>query len=258
MSYNKYYKQKKQVSYDEGVTWQDVTPAEYQKGALYEKDSPDCSLPIYRWTNMDISADWVCDYIEPTGTKFQATYSDGSTYSKECDDNTTLATGDTRPTGYERSAMTEAIIGDCVRTIGNNAFAYFFKLNSVVIPNSVTIIESLAFADCHNLTMVNSNIQGECNIPAGVTFIDDDAFWSCSGFTSINIPDSIITIRGGAFKYCSSLTSVTINATTPPTLTGNPFDDTNNYPIYVPASSVNAYKTTYCWSKYASRIQPIA
>lgn len=42
MPYNKYYKQKKQVSYDEGVTWSDVTPPEYQKGALYEEDSPDC------------------------------------------------------------------------------------------------------------------------------------------------------------------------------------------------------------------------
>ena len=38
----KFFKQKKQVSYDDGVTWIDVTPAEYQKGSLYEYDSADC------------------------------------------------------------------------------------------------------------------------------------------------------------------------------------------------------------------------
>lgn len=41
----KYYKQKKQYSLDSGVTWYDVTPAVYQKGALYEYDSDDCIQP---------------------------------------------------------------------------------------------------------------------------------------------------------------------------------------------------------------------
>lgn len=39
---SKYYKQKKQVSYDGGSTWADVTPAEYQRGELYETNSVDC------------------------------------------------------------------------------------------------------------------------------------------------------------------------------------------------------------------------
>ena len=39
----KSYKQKKQYSYDGGVTWYDVFPPEYQKGELYEYESEDCS-----------------------------------------------------------------------------------------------------------------------------------------------------------------------------------------------------------------------
>lgn len=39
---SKYYKQKKQVSIDNGVNWSDVVPAEYQTGALYEENSVDC------------------------------------------------------------------------------------------------------------------------------------------------------------------------------------------------------------------------
>ncbi|WP_295590248.1 hypothetical protein [uncultured Methanobrevibacter sp.] len=38
----KFYKEKKQVSYDNGVTFVDVVPAEYRKGELIERDSPDC------------------------------------------------------------------------------------------------------------------------------------------------------------------------------------------------------------------------
>ena len=41
-SYCKFYKEKRQVSYDNGITFIDVTPAEYRKGELIERDSPDC------------------------------------------------------------------------------------------------------------------------------------------------------------------------------------------------------------------------
>jgi hypothetical protein len=53
------------------------------------------------------------------------------------------------------------------------------------------------------------------------------------------------------------MTSITVNATTPPVLGANVFDGTNDCPIYVPASSVNAYKAASSWRYYASRIQAI-
>jgi len=36
------------------------------------------------------------------------------------------------------------------------------------------------------------------------------------------------------------------------------FNETNNCPIYVPTSSVDAYKTATGWNSYSSRIQAIA
>ena len=57
----KYAKEKKQVSYDNGITWQDVVPAEYQRGAKLEEQSPDCGYePVieYRWVT--VSGDYVC------------------------------------------------------------------------------------------------------------------------------------------------------------------------------------------------------
>lgn len=66
----KHYKLKKQVSYDNGSTWQDVVPVEYKKGAIYEADSINCgAITIYRWTNLDPSTDYYCgdgcDCYEP-------------------------------------------------------------------------------------------------------------------------------------------------------------------------------------------------
>ena len=67
---------------------------------------------------------------------------------------------------------------------------------------SVTSIGSQAFYNCSGLTSVT--------IPNSVTSIGKSAFWGCSSLTSITIPNSVTNIEGGAFGHCSGLTSVTI------------------------------------------------
>ena len=103
----------------------------------------------------------------------------------------------------------------------------------------------------------------ELEIPDGVKYIAPYRFYGITTLTSLTIPATVDTIGYFAFNGCSSLESITINAVNPPYLsifgdgqtTYLPFDDTNNCPIYVPAASVDAYKTA--WSTYASRIQAI-
>ena len=65
----------------------------------------------------------------------------------------------------------------------------------------------------------NLNASGNITIPATitngentytVTSIGNSAFSSCSGLTSVTIPDSVTSIGNGAFSWCSDLTSVTI------------------------------------------------
>ena len=280
----KYYKQKKQVSYD-GVTWVDVTPAEYQKGSLYEYDSADCPSPTptpqYRtlttattcigydkyvleeyqvsydsgvtWTTTGTSATTLieadsedCGYVPPTPTfKWKATYTGGSVTTAECDSTSAITNGEISKTGL---ALVE--IGTCVTTINDDSFYNCTSLTSVIIPSSVTSIGNQAFYHCSDLTSVT--------IPDSVTNIGGYAFQGCSGLTSVIIPSSVRSIGIQAFSFCGNLSSFTILATTPPTLGSSAFYSTsNNLIIYVPSESVSAYKSASGWSNYSSKIQAI-
>lgn len=147
------------------------------------------------------------------------------------------------------SALTNVITPNSVTSIGTNAFYGCHALTKITIPDSITSIGSQAFYSCSALT--------EITIPDGVTIIDSYVLYGCSALTEITIHDGVTSIGSYAFKKCPSLTSITIMAAIPPTLRTGVFDDTNNCPIYVPAESVDAYKTATNWSKYASRIQAI-
>ena len=122
--------------------------------------------------------------------------------------------------------ITTLNIPDGTTKIGNYAFYYYSGLTDVTIPESMTSIQNYAFAYCSKLT-------------------------------SVTIPESVTSIQNYAFRDCSALTAITVLAATPLTLGIGVFTNTNNCPIYVPAASVDAYKTATNWSKYASRIYAI-
>ena len=88
---------------------------------------------------------------------------------------------------------------------------------------------------------------------------DGMPFGNMPDLTSATISNSITYIGDSALNGCYSLESITVEATYPPQLGSYPFGNTNNCPIYVPASAVETYKdsTSTGWSEYASRIQAI-
>ena len=93
-----------------------------------------------------------------------------------------------------------------VDVAGDNSVSGAVVIPSSVTNNgttySVTSIGYSAFYSCSGLTSVT--------IPNSVTSIGKWAFQSCSSLTSVTIPNSVTSIGNAAFAQCSSLTSVTI------------------------------------------------
>lgn len=145
------------------------------------------------------------------------------------------------------------------------------NLKRVYIGNNVTAVEDRTFQDITSASIFipevnsletigasafnNTNVIGDLHLP-NVTSIGDVAFNGNVHMLSVTIGDRITSIGLLAFNSCYKLKSVTCLATTPPTLGMNPFES-RDFPIYVPAESVEAYKAASGWSGYASRIQAI-
>ncbi|MCM1184881.1 MAG: leucine-rich repeat protein, partial [Roseburia sp.] len=94
------------------------------------------------------------------------------------------------------------IEGCLVTAIGDTAFYLCRDITSVVIPDSVTMIDYGAFWDCNSLTRIV--------IPNSVTSIGMSAFVWCSSLKSVVIPDSVMEIGEHAFDGCPELTDVII------------------------------------------------
>ena len=69
------------------------------------------------------------------------------------------------------------------------------------------------------VTSGDNKYSGDIVIPESITYnnskysvtsIGNNAFWGCSGLTSVTIPNSVTSIGDKAFYYCRGLTSVTI------------------------------------------------
>jgi hypothetical protein len=115
-----------------------------------------------------------------------------------------------------------------VKEIKTSAFSHCEILTNVIVPDSVTKIQSFAFEYCKNLT-------------------------------DIQIGKNVSYMGNAGFQMCFKLKNVTIRTTTPPTLDGSTLFQYNddNLVIYVPANSVEAYKSATNWSNYADKIQAI-
>lgn len=146
----------------------------------------------------------VKSYIIPEGTTYieKDMFYDCSKLSNVVIPNSVRSIGDWAFAGCE--SLKTIVIPEGVTKIEKYVFSQCSALSSITIPNSVTSIGRAAFSDCSSLTSVT--------IPEGVTSIGDHAFHKCESLKSIAIPDSVTSIGDNAFDGCSSLTTVVISS----------------------------------------------
>ena len=169
-------------------------------------------------------------------------------------------------------------IPNSVNYIGHQAFSYCLSLKSIIIPSSVTLIQGQLFSQSNNIRSIevaqNNKVydsRDNCNaiietatntlisacsystIPSSVTTIGPNAFLNCEYLASIDIPNSVTTIEHYAFSDCARLTQITCRANVPPTINNQTFDRVDkSIPVYVPASSIDAYKSAQYWSEFTN------
>ena len=138
---------------------------------------------------------------------------------------------------------------ECLTSIGQSAFGECAVLaGKVVIPNGVTMIQHGTFQGCAQLSSIV--------FPENLESIDAYALARCKALTEVIIPSHVKSIGAYAFAVCTSLLSITCYPLSVPEGQNNMFSATP-CTIYVPANSVDAYKTAEYWRDFADQIQPI-
>lgn len=110
-----------------------------------------------------------------------------------------------------------------VTAIGREAFTGMTELQSIILPEGITVIESQAFAMCvaleqiqlpESLKMIGKEALHHCislaslHLPAQLQSIGISAFEGCSQLTAVEIPSSVSSIGNYAFFNCPELKKI--------------------------------------------------
>ncbi len=120
--------------------------------------------------------------------------------------------------------------GSRLSYLGNGTFNGCTSLESISIPGTVGVVNSLLFNGCTSLESVElgEGITGiadsstaylvfggctslrEVKLPSTLTHIGDYAFYQCTALASIDIPDDVTYIGKDAFERCYALTEIVL------------------------------------------------
>jgi len=171
--------------------------------------------------------------------------------------------------------LSSITIPNSVTSIHTEAFTDCTGLTSITIPSSVTLIEGYAFLNTGiwNNTPNNSivyadkwvigykgTINGDLTLNLDTVGIGTDAFSSCTGLTSITIPNSVTSIGLRAFRNCIGLKNITVDSTNTnytslngvlynksmAQLIASPTGISGNFSIPNSVTSIDEYAFYYC------------
>lgn len=101
----------------------------------------------------------------------------------------------------DQTTLRRVTLPDTVTTIGEEAFAGCYNLESVTFGKGLTLLDMGCFRDCERLDSIT--------LPGKVEEIGRDAFARCTALFQVEITSKIRVIRDGAFAMCGELSSFT-------------------------------------------------
>ena len=103
---------------------------------------------------------------------------------------------------YGCEEMTSLSLPEGLTSIGEYAFDRCGKLTSLVLPKSLTSIGMCAFRTCHTIN--------ELTIPGGIQTVEESVFSSPTSLERLTIQSGVTTIKRRAFYDCGSLRFLTL------------------------------------------------
>lgn len=103
------------------------------------------------------------------------------------------------------TGITSVKLPESLRVIDDMAFSDCMALTSVTLPKNLEEMGNFAFGYCESLT--------EITIPASVKTLGSNAFASCPALKSVVLSEGIEVIPSGFASYCTSLKSITLPST---------------------------------------------
>ena len=155
--------------------------------------------------------------------------------------------------------LNSIVVPASVTNVLYNAFNNCLSLESIVVESDNTVYDSRNGCNAIIKTATNELVIGCDNteIPDDVVTIGANAFYGRSQMTSITLPASVTNIGNQAFYSCIGLTEMHVMGSTPPALgtdvfNGSPTGVSNTIPVYVPCESIEAYQAATGWRNFTN------
>jgi len=133
--------------------------------------------------------------------------------------------------------LQEAIIPDCVQTIGREAFYGCVDLQTVTLPQGLRRVEDYTFTDCRGL----KNILWSDSLQ----YIGVRGFGHCDSLITMILPATLEQLDKMAVTNCPNMQTMYCLADTVPQIEHNSIDIP--CPIYVPCPSLRDYRVDAYW-----------
>ena len=176
---------------------------------------------------------------------------------------------------FSNTILTSIVLPESLQIIGNHAF-YQSRLNNIYFPASIQSFGDDVLYNCMYLSAIYGPLATDDNrclildgvlkcfaksgissyeFPEGIESIECDLLMNNYSLESLTLPSTLQRLKSGCMSATFSFDDIYCKAEVPPTATSPMyFRDLKN--IYVPRESVDAYKASSTWSKYADYIKP--
>lgn len=156
--------------------------------------------------------------------------------------------------------------------IGKDAFKDCENLETISIPNPVSVIDVGAFENCTSLSKVefpvylkeiktsafqNCTSLVEINLPDSLKSIMTHGFFGCTSLEKISFPEKLRSLMKNSFANCTSIKDVYVQWDEPVSPGGNIFSsvDLSNSTLHCPRATKNQYAETNSWKEFGNIIE---